>query len=61
MIREDFNPVDIALIYTNNGAAAISVLTDEKYFMGSLDYLRNIRKALDAPIPNGIATNPTLQ
>ena len=51
MIREDFNPVDIALIYTNNGAAAISVLTDEKYFMGSLDYLRNIRKALDAPIP----------
>jgi indole-3-glycerol phosphate synthase len=51
MIREDFNPVDIALIYTNSGAAAISVLTDEKYFMGSLDYLRNIRKALDAPIP----------
>jgi indole-3-glycerol phosphate synthase len=51
IIREDFKPVDIALTYASNGAAAISVLTDGKYFMGSLDYLRNIRKALDTPIP----------
>ncbi|HEY93926.1 MAG TPA: indole-3-glycerol phosphate synthase TrpC [Dehalococcoidia bacterium] len=51
VIREDFNPVDIALTYAGNGAAAISVLTDEKYFMGSLDYLREIRKALDKPVP----------
>src|SRR4030042_1732495 len=51
VIREDFNPVDIARTYACNGAAAISVLTDEKYFMGSLDYLRDIRKALDKPVP----------
>jgi indole-3-glycerol phosphate synthase len=51
IIRADFNPVDIALTYARNGAAAISVLTDEKYFMGSLDYLKDIRKALDMPLP----------
>ena len=51
IIREDFNPVNIARTYADNGAAAISVLTDEKYFMGSLDYLRKIRKALDKPVP----------
>jgi indole-3-glycerol phosphate synthase len=51
VIREDFNPVDIALTYAVNGAAAISVLTDGKYFMGSLDYLKDIRKALEKPVP----------
>ncbi|UCC18077.1 MAG: indole-3-glycerol-phosphate synthase, partial [Dehalococcoidales bacterium] len=51
VICEDFDPVAIALTYAGNGAAAISVLTDEKYFMGSLDYLKNIRKALDKPVP----------
>jgi indole-3-glycerol phosphate synthase len=51
IIRADFNPVDIALTYARNGAAAISVLTDEKYFMGSLDYLKDIRNDLDRPIP----------
>jgi indole-3-glycerol phosphate synthase len=51
IIREDFNPVDIARTYSSNGAAAISVLTDEKYFMGSLDYLKDIRKNLDKPVP----------
>ena len=51
IIREEFNPVDIARTYSSNGAAAISVLTDTKYFMGSLDYLREIRKALDKPVP----------
>jgi len=51
IIREDFNPVDIARTYSSNGAAAISVLTDEKYFMGSLDYLKDIRESLDTPTP----------
>ena len=51
IIRENFNPVEIASIYARNGAAALSVLTDEKYFMGSLDYLRAIRQALDLPVP----------
>lgn len=46
IIRSDFNPVNIALTYANNGASAISVLTDVKYFQGSLDYLKDIGEAL---------------
>ena len=38
----DFDPLGLARIYAENGAAAISVLSDEKYFGGSLDYLRQI-------------------
>jgi len=52
IICPDFNPVNIAKIYADNGAAAISVLTEPKYFQGSLDYLRDIKKALAAkPLP----------
>jgi indole-3-glycerol phosphate synthase len=46
IIRSDFNPVDIAKTYADNGAAAISILTEGKHFYGSLDHLKNIRKAL---------------
>ncbi len=45
VIREDFDPVEIAKIYEKNGAAAISVLTDKKYFQGDILFLENIRKA----------------
>ena len=48
IIRPDFNPVEIARTYAGNGAAAISVLTEAKYFQGSLDHLRDIREALGA-------------
>jgi indole-3-glycerol phosphate synthase len=52
IICPDFNPVNIARIYAENGAAAISVLTEPKHFLGSLDYLRDIRKALaEKPLP----------
>jgi indole-3-glycerol phosphate synthase len=52
IICPDFNPVNIAKTYAANGAAAISVLTEPKYFQGSLDYLRDIKKALAAkPLP----------
>jgi indole-3-glycerol phosphate synthase len=50
VIREDFDPVKIAKIYEANGAAAISVLTDEKYFMGKKEYLSAVRKAVSLPL-----------
>jgi len=50
IIREDFHPVDIAKVYEANGASCISVLTDEKFFQGHLNYLFSIRKAVDLPL-----------
>jgi len=46
VIRPDFDPVEIARTYAGNGASAISVLTEARYFQGSLSYLRDIRNAL---------------
>ena len=43
VIRPGFDPVQLATIYAANGAAAISVLTDEPFFQGSLAYLTDIR------------------
>lgn len=50
VICEDFDPVAIAKQYEAAGASAISVLTDEQYFKGSLDYLRAVRDAVDVPV-----------
>jgi indole-3-glycerol phosphate synthase len=50
IIRSDFDPVAIARIYESHGAACISVLTDEHYFQGSLDYLRAVRTAVEIPV-----------
>jgi indole-3-glycerol phosphate synthase len=50
IIRDDFDPVAIARIYEAHGAACISVLTDEHYFQGSLDYLRAVRAAVGIPV-----------
>ena len=49
VIRENFDPVNIALNYTANGAAAISCLTEEDFFGGSLDHLRQARE--ETPLP----------
>ena len=50
LIREDFDAVEIAEAYAGGGARALSVLTDEKYFQGHLDYLRAVRQAVELPI-----------
>jgi len=39
LLMPDFDPLSLACIYQENGAAAISILTDERYFQGHLDYL----------------------
>lgn len=50
LIRADFDPVAIAQAYANAGAACISVLTDERFFGGSLEILEKIRAAVDRPL-----------
>lgn len=47
---EHFDPLSIAKIYEQNGAAAISVLTDERYFCGHKDYLTQIRNTVQIPV-----------
>ena len=50
VIRPDFDPLDIAEIYQNNGATCISVLTDERFFLGHLRFLSLIREQVGLPL-----------
>ena len=50
VICRDFDPVRIAREYEAAGASCLSVLTDEQFFQGSLDYLRQIRDAVKLPL-----------
>ncbi len=50
LIRPDFDPVRIACEYEAAGASCLSVLTDEKFFQGSLQHLRQIRSAVNLPL-----------
>jgi indole-3-glycerol phosphate synthase len=50
VLRSDLDPVALARTYEANGAAAVSVLTDEHYFQGSLDDLRAVQKSIDLPV-----------
>jgi indole-3-glycerol phosphate synthase len=72
LLRPDLNPVQIAETYASNGAAAISVLTDEKFFQGDLEFLQCIRSQLsnsqrlkfdprDASVPVQVQPIPILR
>ena len=50
VIREKFNPVDIARSYEEYGAACLSILTDEQYFQGDLKYLNLVKQEVGLPI-----------
>jgi len=50
LLAPDLDPPDLARTYQQNGAAAISVLTDERFFQGHLDYLKTIREEVALPI-----------
>src|SRR5438270_1100942 len=50
VIRTDFDPVEIARAYAAAGADCLSVLTDEKYFQGHLDYVHAVRDAVKLPV-----------
>lgn len=50
VIRPDFDPLRIAEEYEAAGASCLSVLTDEKFFQGSLEYLKQIRAAVKLPL-----------
>src|SRR5215213_2732512 len=50
VIRAGANPIDIARAYKAGGAVAMSVLTEEDYFAGSLDDLREVKSTVDLPV-----------
>ena len=50
IIRENFNPVEIALSYEKGGGSCLSVLTDKESFLGSNNYLRDVKKNTSLPI-----------
>ena len=50
LIREDFNHIEIAKDYAEAGATCLSILTDEKYFMGKNQYLQEVRAISTLPI-----------
>ncbi|MQR02659.1 indole-3-glycerol phosphate synthase TrpC [Glaciimonas soli] len=50
IIRPDFKPAEIAISYAKHGAACLSVLTDEHFFQGSPDYMKQARAACALPV-----------
>ena len=50
IIKEDFDPIKIAMEYESFGALALSILTEEDFFMGSIEYLIDVKKITSLPI-----------
>ena len=50
VLVKDFNHLDIAKVYVDNGATCLSVLTEEKNFLGKLDYIKDIKEKFKIPV-----------
>jgi indole-3-glycerol phosphate synthase len=50
VLRADFEPADIAQSYAEHGASCLSVLTDQQFFQGSVDYLKQARASCQLPV-----------
>jgi indole-3-glycerol phosphate synthase len=50
ILRGDFNPSKIAVTYQASGASAISVLTDERFFEGKLEYIKKVKDSVSLPV-----------
>ncbi len=50
ILVKDFNPIKISQVYQNSGASALSILTEEKYFLGRLSFLAEVRQFVNLPI-----------
>jgi indole-3-glycerol phosphate synthase len=50
VITENFNPIDQAREYERGGATALSILTDEKFFLGKLEYIKDVRQQVALPV-----------
>jgi indole-3-glycerol phosphate synthase len=50
ILRGDFNPAKIAVTFQANGASAISVLTDERFFEGRLEYIKRVKENVSLPV-----------
>ena len=50
VLVKDFNHLNIAKMYIENGATCLSVLTEEKHFLGKLDYIKDIKNKFKTPI-----------
>jgi len=50
VLVDNFNHLDIAKMYIENGATCLSVLTEEKHFLGKLEHMRDIKKKFNIPI-----------
>tara|TARA_Y100000996_G_scaffold409484_1_gene390200 strand:+ start:511 stop:1305 length:795 start_codon:yes stop_codon:yes gene_type:complete len=50
ILVKNFNHIDIAKMYIDNGATCLSVLTEEKHFLGSLTYIKDIKKKFKIPV-----------
>ncbi|MDB5898581.1 MAG: trpC [Ramlibacter sp.] len=50
LLRADFIPADIAQSYAEHGAACLSVLTDQQFFQGSAEFLKQARASCDLPV-----------